>query len=1201
MARLEDVKQGCSVRGVVGAQVVSVVSVQWHGPDFMNVVYRTDSGKLDEVMLTRQDEARIGLAGDSKWSFEGDPAYLRLVSEAYRIHLAHLFDPYLAVRTSAIEPLPHQISAVYQEMLPKMPLRYVLADDPGAGKTIMCGLLVKEMIARGDLKRCLIVCPGNLVEQWQDELYRKFGLRFAILTNDLLEASVTRNAFAENDLLIARLDKLSRNDDVRASLAKTAWDLVVVDEAHKMSATVFGGEVRYTKRFLLGRLLGDITENLLLLTATPHDGKPEDFQLFMSLIDRDRFEGAHHARQKAKKRASRQGTPALGTAEGLGGSDIDVSDCMRRLVKEELLRFDGRPLFPERRASTVTYTLSPAEAALYDAVTEYVTGEFNRADRLDGKRRSSVGFALTILQRRLASSPEAIYQSLRRRRERLEQRLADASSRANGTASFSRVFQGFDEDFDEDDLTPEELEGMEDDVMDSASASATSAELGAEIATLRALERRANDVRLSGADRKWEELSRLLQDNAQMFSEDGRREKLIIFTEHRDTLEYLATKIRQLLGSHDAVLTIKGGMPRDERRRAEEMFKQDKAVRVLVATDAAGEGINLQRAHLMVNYDLPWNPNRIEQRFGRIHRIGQTEVCHLWNLVAKETREGQVFDRLFQKLDEERAALGGRVFDVLGRVTFEDKPLRDLLVEAIRYGDDPQVRNRLNEVVDSSLDVGALRTLLEEYALTDDVMDVREVMRIREDMERMEARRLEPHFIEAFFLEAMRRLGGRVERREPGRYEVIEVPFAVRSRDMHTGKADPVLKSYERICFSKSDVTLEGAPTADLVCPGHPLLDATEDVIREQLGGALHRGAVLVDDNPAADVPRLLFYVESSVVDGMTNRDGTQRVVSREVHFVEMDYDGNVSDAGYAPYLDYRPPTERERAGLDGVAEELGWLSHDPEELARDYAIQHIVPEHVRKVTERIRAQNDKVARAVEKRLTAEIRYWDYRAAELADNEARGKVGARLNSAAAEKRANDLAERLENRRAQLKLQGQLSSRPPRVVGGALVVPACLLASQGSQDAGPDDMGADAAAKRRTGLAAMDAVMAIERELRFEPRDVSADKCGYDVESVVPEALRTRDGGPALRMIEVKGRQKGAATVTVSKNEILCALNCRESFILALVEVDGSTSRVTYLRNPEFRAPAFTENSVNFDIGRLIESADIELERTFSWQ
>ena len=924
------------------------------------------------------------------------------------------------------------------------------------------------------------------------------------------------------------------------------------------------------------------------MTATPHNGKPRDFQLFMALVDRDRFEGARH--MKANGTTNAKALPP-------GGIDGDLSDVMRRLVKEELLRFDGRPLFPERRAYTVEYTLSPAEAELYELVTSYVTNEFNRADRLDGKRRNSVGFALTILQRRLASSPEAIYQSLRRRRERLERRLLEMNDKARGTAGYAATFGGMDEDFDEDDYTPEELEDLEDEVMDSASAAATAEELKAEIAELRLLEGKANQVRKSGEDRKWDELSRLLQDDSHMFSDDGRREKLIIFTEHKDTLEYLATKICQLLGRQDAVLTIKGGMSRDDRHRAEEQFKQDSSVRVLVATDAAGEGINLQRAHLMVNYDLPWNPNRIEQRFGRIHRIGQTEVCHLWNLVAKDTREGQVFDRLFRKLEEERIALGGRVFDVLGRVTFEDKPLRDLLLEAVRYGDRPDVRARLNQVVDSSLDADALRKLLDEYALTTEVMDPRQVMRIREDMERMEARKLEPHFIEAFFLEAMRTLGGSVVEREPGRYEVLDVPFSVRSRDMRVGVADPVLRSYERICFQKDKCAkVDGIP-ADLVCPGHPLLDATVAVILEQGRSTMARGSILVDDDPACDVPRLLFYVESAIQDGTTTASGTRRTVSKAVHFVEIDADGRAHDAGYAPYLDYRAPTERELERVDSLAEDLGFLEGDPDELATDYAIREIIPPHVGEVRQRTLARVEKTRKAVEARLKQEIQYWDGRAWELKERENAGKRNAKINSAQAGRRADELAERLARRTHQLDLQAQLSPLPPRIIGGALVLPATMLRDPAADS---DQNSKDAQAKRRVELAAMDAVMAIERELSYAPTDVSAQrKIGYDIESLVPENLR-QGNDPVLRMIEVKGVAKGSDAVTLSKNEILAALNNPGGWLLAIVEVDGNATHTTYLRRPAMHAPSFTENGTNFDIGRLRRSAEVVLERTMTW-
>src|SRR6476619_4302747 len=356
MESLEDLKPNASVRGIFPNRLVTVVSVQWHGSAAIELTYKTPEGKVANELLYRHDESRIEIVEEGRpWSFDGDGGLFRLVSEAHRIRLAHLFDPVLAVHTAIVDPLPHQITAVYESMLMRQPLRFLLADDPGAGKTIMAGLLIKELIVRGDLQRCLVVCPGSLVDQWQDELYRRLHLAFEILTNDKLEAARTGNWFLENNLVIARLDKLSRDEDVQAKLTvpDCRWDLIVCDEAHKMSATHFGGEVKYTKRYKLGQLLSSITRHFLLMTATPHNGKEADFQLFMALLDGDRFEGKF-----------RDGVHA-----------VDTSDLMRRMVKEKLLKFDGKPLFPERIAYTVPYKLSNEEAQLYKEVTEYVRDE----------------------------------------------------------------------------------------------------------------------------------------------------------------------------------------------------------------------------------------------------------------------------------------------------------------------------------------------------------------------------------------------------------------------------------------------------------------------------------------------------------------------------------------------------------------------------------------------------------------------------------------------------------------------------------------------------------------------------------------------------------------------------------------------------------------------------------------------------------
>lgn len=1168
MARLEDITVGSKVKGLTNNEIASIVAVQWYGNAVLEVTFKDSKGRLANQLIYRENEESIEILDSNlPWSFDADGNLLRLTSEAYRINLAHIFDPYLAVHTSAIEPLPHQISAVYKEMLPRLPLRYILADDPGAGKTIMTGLFLKELIIRGDLKRCLIVSPGNLSEQWQDELYRKFNLRFEILTNDRIESAIGGNVFSETNYCIARLDKLSRNEVLQEKLKVTDWDLIVVDEAHKMSATVWGGEIKYTKRFQLGRLLSGITRNFLLLTATPHNGKDEDFQLFLSLIDPDRFEGAARSSNQA----------------------VDVSDIMRRLVKEDLLKFDGTPLFPERLAYTVNYDLSPREAALYDAVTNYVQDEFNRADKLTNDRKNTVGFALTILQRRLASSPEAIYQSLRRRRERLESRLAE--EKLGKRAAEYNASEEFSEDFDEDDLTANELEQTEENVADQASAATTISELEAEIKILRNLERMANEVRASGEDRKWDELSKLLQDNDNMFSPDGQREKLIIFTEHRDTLRYLTEKIRSLFGHDEAVVTIHGGMLRDERRKVEELFKQDKEVRILIATDAAGEGINLQRAHLMVNYDLPWNPNRLEQRFGRIHRIGQTEVCHLWNLVSKETREGAVFQRLFQKLEEERAALGGKVFDILGKMTFDNRPLRDLLIEAVRYGNDPEVRARLWQVVDHSMNQDALRDLLEERALTEDSMDISKVMAIREDMERMEAHKLQPHFIEAFFVEAFRSVGGQIRPREVGRYEILSVPFAVRNRDMQIGFGEPVLSRYERICFDKEYCNVSGLTPASLVCPGHPLLEATIDLIRERNTDVMKRGAIFIDDNDFGMDARLLFYIEDSIQDGVILPNGAKRVISKNVHFVELKGDGSAQRAGYAPYLDYRAATAEEQAAIRLFIETQDWLRTGLEDRARGYAIANIIPTHFSEVKAHKYKMLDKIAKAVKERMTAEIQYWDFRAADLKNKEAAGKKNDRLNSQMAARRAEDLESRMQRRLAEIETEKMISPAPPVVVGGALVIPRGLLHSlRGAPNVGTFGHGDLQAVE----YAAMKAVMDIERELGFVPHDVSGAKIGYDVESDIPKELRKDT--TCLRFIEVKGRTKGATSVTVSKNEILTGLNKPDEFILAIVEVDGQTTHTIYLKKPFRNAPDFTATSVNFDIADLVKNADIVFQK-----
>ena len=1112
--QLSELKPGLALVGLEPDLVCSVVAINVIAEGAVQVFYKLPDGGLKERLLGVADQATITPATTERpWAFDGDAAAFQLACEAKRIDLAFLFDPMMAVHTSNVDPLPHQITAVYEFMLPRQPLRYVLADDPGAGKTIMAGLYIRELVMRADARRILIVAPGSLVEQWRDELFEKFGLEFRIFSSALEEASPSGNPFDDHQQIIVRLDQMSRNEDLQAKLCAAGWDLVVFDEAHKLAAHYYGREVKETGRFKFAKELGKATRHLLLMTATPHNGKDEDFQLFLSLLDSDRFYGKFRD----------------------GVHKVDASDLMRRMVKEELVKFDGTPLFPERKAYTVNYKLSDAEAALYEAVTEYVRDEMGKADMLSGSRKGSVGFALTTLQRRLASSPEAIYQSLKRRKERLSERLRLEKLGGRGKQLLAETVGEVPEDDDE--LNAEEQETLEENLVDQATAAKTITELEAEIVILADLEKRAKAVVASGQDRKWEELSKLLQNNPEMHDENGRQRKIILFSEHRDTLNYLHDKIGNVLGTPDAIVSIHGGTSRDERRRAQALFRSEPDVRVLIATDAAGEGVNLQCAHLMVNYDLPWNPNRLEQRFGRIHRIGQTEVCHLWNLVAKETREGDVYHRLLEKLRVESDALKGRVFDILGEV-FEGVSLKELLLQAIRYGDQPEQRAKLKKRIEHAFDHEHLKTLLDRNALAQETMSADRLFKVKEEMDRAEARRLQPFFVRSFFLKAFEQLGGTLHRRESERYEVTHVPATVRERDRRlTGRnrreQEPILKRYDRIAFTRDAIQPSDKPglaRAAFMHPGHPLMLAVTDMVLEQNANLLRQGAVLVDPADESDLPWLLFLLTHEVKSG----DGA--VLSKRMQFIRVNPDGSASFAGWAPHLDLEPLSAADRAPLKDLLS-ASWIRTDQEQKAIALAAGGLVPEHYKEVAERRIEHVDRTLVAVHERLTKEISFWTDRELKLKDDAALGK-DVRLNLDNVKKTLEHLQSRLDGRKKELQAMRQVQNGTPVILGGALVVPVGLLRKVRGE--GPALSPADAAARKRIETLAMRAVMEAEEAKGHRVVDVSEQKCGWDVSSYPPNSTDPKH-------IEVKGRVKGADTITVTRNEILYAFNQGEKF------------------------------------------------------
>ena len=1126
------------LRGFVPDRDVTVVAVERHGYGSATVTYRDAEGRLGERVVTSEDMLSIREASELRWTFDADGSLFRLASEARRMKSAHLADPFAAVDTSNIEPYPHQIEAVYQTLLEQRPIRYLLADDPGAGKTIMSGLLIRELMLRGDVVRCLIVAPGSLVEQWQDELYEKFGLDFELMSRAKVEESRTGNPFLERNLMIARLDQISRADELRAKLEMAEWDLVIVDEAHKMSAHLYGNELKRTKRFLLGEVLRDRARHLLLLSATPHNGKNEDFLAFLTLLDAERFAGRLR-----------------------DGKVPDINDVFRRRVKESLLTFEGKKLFPVRTAESINYELSAPEQTLYDAVTNYVKHGMNRADELkeggDKRRGLMVGFALAGLQRRLASSPAAIHESLRRRTDKLRAQCDTLRHLAkNGdpvpVADLPPGVRITDlEDFDYDEFDDDELEALEDAVIDAATAAATADELEAELIELQELVRIAADVRASGQDTKWIELRGLLR------SEEFRRtdppRKLIIFSEHKDTLAYVTQRVRDELGRPESVETIHGGMRREERREVQDRFRVDPLVRVLVATDAAGEGVNLQVANLMVNYDLPWNPNRIEQRFGRIHRIGQPLPCHLWNLIAHQTREGMVFERLFEKIEQQRGVYGDQVYDVLGDPQMNVR-LQDLLILAIRE-DEEAVRLRfMDEIIDG--DIGLqLEGVLEQRALVSGLADIGTNDRIRALMERSKARRLQPWFVEAFFRHALELYGGRITKREGQRFEITRVPASVRQH------ANPMLGSvherYHRVTFDAREVRPEGLDRAELVSPGTPLLSSLVDKVLADHGHTLTRGATLIDPTDEGEEPRMLVYLEHTLTDGR-ERNGQRQTISRRFQYVEIDQNGAVRDPGPEPYLGYSPTTADQMELLaDGL--DLVWADTAAERTARDWAIEHLAGPHFAELDTVARERVARVRAAVKDRLEGEIRHWDQRTEEIKAQELAGKT-PKLNSGRARARADELAARLERRMKELVLEEDVHNSPPTVVGAALVVPQGLLDHISGTKGLEPHLTPDTAETDRRAVAA---VLEVERSIGRIPEAQPHNNPGFDIESIDPHT-------GIHYFIEVKGHLPRTTEVKVSAQQVQKAKSNPERWRLAIVSVPDETDRETkvhYLTDP----------------------------------
>lgn len=1076
---------------------VRVINVRPLGAKFQLEGQGYNSGLLRQAVLNEENLESLAVASQNP-RFSATLEAVQVGLEAHRIRLGYSFDPHFAVSSSVVDPLPHQLEAVYKYLLPQPRVRFMLADDPGAGKTVMSGLLLKELLFRGALERVLIVTPANLTDQWRREMSEKFHETFKVLNRATIAASYGQNPWLENSRVITSIDFAKREEN-RLDLEETQWDLIIVDEAHKMTATARpnsdreGEKAVKSDRYRLGEVFSKTTIHLLLLTATPHRGDPEGFRLLLDLIE-----------------------PGLFATVELLGEAVKAQEnpVFLRRLKEDMVGFDGKPLFPPRHPKTITYRLSPTEQQLYEAVTAYVTEHFAKAFTL---RKRNVGFAMTVLQRRLTSSIYAIHRSLKARHSRL--------TRLREEAVNVSILSSFDPDLPEnlDDLSEEEVWQIEEELLEKLTLARNLPELDAEISALKKLVEQSEFHLRLNQERKLEELKRVMSQL--LVNSNG--ERLLIFTEHKDTLDYLKGKISEWGYS---VTSIDGSMALEERIAAEREFRD--AAQVMVATEAAGEGINLQFCHLMVNYDLPWNPNRLEQRMGRIHRYGQKLEVYIYNLVASNTREGEVLGKLLSKLEEMRHSMGSeRVYDVVGELLNDidlEELMRQNLAQRVSLED---IKSR----IDARLDERVVKSLLAntEVALARQFVNLSV---LQKEVEISRLQRLHPEYTERFFRKAFEQLGGQIESRSThGLYAIPSVPARLRDNHPIARRFGGLPRSYGRIAFDKNYASnLE----ADLIAPGHPLfevvleeaLNSTQEAMR--LGTTVHLPEILeesvigfyslsVQDATGAKVNERLVAVRQAgaVIEPIANHvllDAIQATPGDTTH-EDGELLAYVSDHLLEPFLH---ETEAARGKNLVIREKYARFSY-----------QHLFRESSRKLA----------------RYFAEKRHGKEMDLPIREEERRQE---RLNT-----RFNQLTERLQQERF-------LSLLPPTLLTLARALPAPTLGESDGEAHDPE-------VERIAMQVAWDYEIAQGRTVL----DVSKDGVGYDIYS--------EQGGLERRHIEVKGRA-GRGGVTLYVSEVVMAGRLGDEYYLYIVSNCKTQPTLEIIRNP-FHVLGAEVKAVQFQI------------------
>jgi superfamily II DNA or RNA helicase len=1075
---IDSIVPGAILSGPFWKEPIKVISVRELAGKTIIRYVGLISNMSDEQILSPEDLAKVKMRTEAALEFSGDPEGFFLSVEAWRIHYAYQFDPLYAVNVSQIDPLPHQIDAVYNYVLRNPSIRFLLADDPGAGKTIMAGLVMKELKYRGLVERVLVIVPGHLKDQWLREMKTKFQESLAEVNRAVVNAYWGRNIWKEETQIITSIDFL-KQEDVLLSVAETKWDLVLVDEAHKMSAYQYGRKTAKTERYRLGEIISRSTNYLVFLTATPHRGDPDNFRLFLDLLQ-----------------------PGFFATNEMLAQSIDNKDnpLFLRRLKEDLKNFDGTPLFPPRQVKTVKYRLSDEEKILYNAVTEYVEKHYQKALAKD---KRNVTFALLILQRRLASSVRAIRKSLERRRSRLDELLKQGKIIQE---------QGFvDEDVLED-YSEMDRWREEDELLEKLTSAETLEELDEEIHRLDELVELAKEAEKKEVETKLTELRKMM-DILQL---KDKEEKLLVFTESKDTLEYLVEKLRTWGYS---VNYIHGGMNLDKRIEAESEFRN--RTQVMVATEAAGEGINLQFCWLMVNYDIPWNPNRLEQRMGRIHRYGQQNEVYIYNLVAVDTREGRILDRLFEKLERMREHLGSdRIFDVIGDA-FPGRSLKDLIVEAIS---NKRTLEEILEDFDRIPDQAVIQKVKEATmeSLATRHIDLRAILG---ETRRAKENRLVPEYIEQFFKRAADRLNVTIEHRKDGFLRLTSVPFEFRNQSVEfRNKYGEVFKEYNKFSFDKERSFRE---QAEFVAPGHPLMEAVVAKVLEQFESDTQRGALFHD--AAGNMEGLLWFLESEV------KDGKGQIAGRRIFALFQNRDGEILPVSPAILWDLKP--------ADSGTHSPSFPVNAQQDKVTIYAVENIVSNYLQELKSR-RERDAEVKRKYG------LRSLDILIAKseekLLDYETRRAKGEQIPDPVLinERRSKEDLDRKRKRLTE-EIEAEINLLPsvPRIKGVAAVIPAPSVSEEARED-------------KEIELIGMRVATEYELKEGRAPEDVSKQNLGFDIRSLGQDS--------AVRYIEVKARSR-TGSIALTPNEWLMAHRLREEYWLYVVE-NATTKPELYLIN-----------------------------------